>query len=83
MALYITDVLMASDVPGCTAVAAPHPDGWSVTGFPGPLTRNQAVTAMVLAEVYAIEPPPSDPIWRHVPGWLRELGLPEGWTGCR
>jgi hypothetical protein len=76
MALRITDTTITSDVPVCTEVAQLHEGQWRVTGYRGrAFDRNQAITAMTLAEVYAQNPPPEHPIWRHVPGWRRELGL--------
>jgi hypothetical protein len=76
MALRITDTTITSNVPGCPQVAQLREGRWSVTGYRGhAFDRNQALTAMTLAEVYALDPPAEHPIWRHVPGWRRELGL--------
>jgi hypothetical protein len=46
---------------------------WAVSGQPGRLfTRNQAITAMVLAERFAASYGEDDPF---VIGWREELGL--------
>ncbi len=46
---------------------------WAVSGWPGRLfTRNQAITAMVLAERLAAGYGDDDPF---VTGWREELGL--------
>ncbi|MDX3101098.1 hypothetical protein [Nonomuraea angiospora] len=53
MGLTITDTHMTSD--GCPNVAELHAGGWTVTGYPGRLfDRNQAITAMLLAELLAL-----------------------------
>jgi hypothetical protein len=78
MTLHITDCEITSDVPGCEEVARLRDGLWSVTGYPGrSFDRNQAITAMTLAEVLALDPPAGHRIWLHVRGWRRELGLPE------
>lgn len=52
------------------------PEGWEVSWFPDRfLDRNQAVTAMTLAETYAQNPPPDSRIWVHVRAWRQELHL--------
>lgn len=50
---------------------------WEVSWLPAQLlTRNQAVTAMTLAEVVAVEDMHSNnPKWAFVDNWARELGL--------
>jgi hypothetical protein len=85
VALHITDVRISSDVAGCDSVAERDAGGWTITGHPDArFTRDQAVTAMLLAEVYATKPPAEHRIWRHVVGWRRELGLTErGASSCR
>ena len=40
------------------------------------LTRNQAITAMVLGEAAGRDPKPGDKIWPHAEGWAAELDLP-------
>jgi hypothetical protein len=84
--LTITDSEMSSDstrhraavVPG--AVIEGGPTAWSVTWLPGRLLlRNQAITAMTIAEVAAAHDygrADDDSKWRlHVDGWAAELGL--------
>lgn len=52
MSIRITDEAMTSDTPPHSARA--EGDGWAVTWLPGRvLTRNQATTAMLLAETVA------------------------------
>lgn len=52
MSIRITDEPMTSDTTPDSARA--HGDGWALTWLPGRvLTRNQAITAMVLAETVA------------------------------
>jgi hypothetical protein len=76
MALHIADTRITSDLGGCHDTAKLRDSGWSVTWLPGrALSQNQAITAMLLAEVYAINPPADHKVWRHVPGWLAEIGL--------
>nr|WP_042184414.1 hypothetical protein [Kibdelosporangium sp. MJ126-NF4]CTQ94204.1 hypothetical protein [Kibdelosporangium sp. MJ126-NF4] len=54
-------------------------EGWNVTWLPDRvLSRNEAVTAMSIAEVCARNPDIADEIWRHVWMWLDELGLTSG-----
>ncbi|MEV1002808.1 hypothetical protein [Nonomuraea sp. NPDC050202] len=56
MTLTITDTHMASD--GCPNVDELRAGGWTVTGYPGRLfDRNQAITAMLLAELLALTLP--------------------------
>ncbi|MGP3935991.1 hypothetical protein [Nonomuraea sp. KM88] len=56
MSLTITDTQMTSD--GCPNVAELRAGGWTVTGYPGRLfDRNQAITAMLLAELLALTLP--------------------------
>ena len=74
MGIRIGDTEMTSTVSGHRAESTP--DGWTVTAFPDRiLTKDQAITAMVLAEVYATNPPASHQVWVFVPGWRAELGL--------
>jgi hypothetical protein len=76
MTLTITDRQMTSDA---TEVYASRvgleagPEEWAVTGYPGRrLSRNQAITAMTLAERLAAGYGEDDP---HVRNWRAELGL--------
>ena len=74
MGIRIDDTQMTSNVSGHRAESTPH--GWTVTAFPGQVfTTDQAITAMVLAEVYAVNPPAEHQVWAFVPGWRAELGL--------
>ncbi|MFG1976446.1 hypothetical protein ACGFJC_44555 [Nonomuraea fuscirosea] len=73
MSLSITDTHMTSD--GCPNVAELLAGGWTVTGYPGRLfDRNQAITAMLLAELLALTVPTDE---RLVHGWRTELGITE------
>lgn len=57
---------------------------WQVSWLPDrPLTRDQATTAMVLAEIAELEPRPGDPLWQHVTGFAHELGLAGGTEAMR
>jgi hypothetical protein len=72
----ITDQIMRSADTRHTA--RPTRDGWEVTWLPDrTLTRNQAVTAIMLAELVGGRGVGlhDDPIWLNVDGWAAELGL--------
>jgi hypothetical protein len=71
--LTIADTEISSDVAGETAHCR---DGlWYVTGYPGrAMDRNQAITAMMLAERLAAGYGDDD---LQVRNWRAELGLPE------
>lgn len=67
-----------------TAPQTPHIAGttdgrrWEATWLPGrALTRNEAITAMTIAEAVAARDltDPGDPLRCHVDGWAAELGL--------
>jgi hypothetical protein len=83
--LTITDTDMTSDTTRHSARAWPVPDEptlWSVTWLPGrALTRDQAITAMTIAEVIAEHDILGDPLhaghrlWTHLDGWSAELGI--------
>ena len=75
MNIRITDEAMTSDT-------TPHRartdgDGWAVTWLPGQvLTRNQATTAMVLAETVAGGiGDHTDKRWLFIERWADELGI--------
>ncbi len=75
MNIRITDEAMTSDT-------TPHRartdgDGWAVTWLPGRvLTRNQATTAMVLAETVAGGiGDHTGKRWLFIEGWADELGI--------
>lgn len=71
-----------SDVTGVSAVFHPElgDDGegaWVLSAMPNRLlNRDDAVTAMVLADIYARNPPPEAATWDLVRGWREQLGLP-------
>lgn len=83
MSIHITDEAMSSDRTRHRARLWPVPGHqapgtlWEVTWLPGRyLERNQAITAMVLAETVASGfGDHTDPQWLHVDGWAAELGL--------
>jgi hypothetical protein len=94
MALTILDASISSDRSKHAARTVPG-DGhlWEVSWLPGRyMSRNSAITAMVLADVTAHgEVNTGDRLWIHVEGWAAELGLtapdvltftasPPGWT---
>ena len=75
MNIRITDEAMISDTTPHSGRA--EGDGWAVTWLPGRvLTRNQATTAMVLAETVAggIDDH-TDKRWLFIEGWANELGI--------
>ena len=75
--IKITATLISSPATPHTAMASG--DGWEVSWLPGQtLTRNQAITAMVIASIVGDGGVglADDPIWPHVDGWAGELGLP-------
>lgn len=82
MSTKITETEMSSDMTPHTATAWPVPDEptlWSVTWLPGrALTRDQAITAMTIAEM-AAEPAGTRngaEGWRmNLGSWAAELGL--------
>jgi hypothetical protein len=83
MSTKITDAEMTSDATRHTATAWPvpgEPTGWSVTWLPGRnLTRDQAITAMTIAEAVATHVDDladnASPWWLHIDGWAAELGI--------
>ena len=81
MAARIEDDFMTAEHGGRVIATARHsehaaadgPGAWIVSGHPSRLfTRNQAITAMVLAERFAAGYGDDDPF---VIGWREELGL--------
>ncbi len=81
MAARIEDQLMTAEYDGrmiatarySTDAAADGQGAWIVSGLPRRLfTRNQAITAMVLAERLAAGYGDDDPF---IVGWCEELGL--------
>lgn len=82
--LTITETEMTSDTSRHTASVVSGvtveggPTAWAVTWLPGRVfTRNQAITAMTLAEVIAVTDltDNASPVWLHVDGWAAELGI--------
>ena len=75
MNIRITDEPMISDTTPHSART--EGDGWTVTWLPGRvLTRNQATTAMVLAETIAGGiGNHTDKRWLFIEGWANELGI--------
>lgn len=68
--------------PDTPHTARPSGDGWAVTWLPGrDLTRNQAISAMSIAEWVGQIPAHAGPegysekFWLHIDGWAAELGL--------
>ena len=56
--------------------AVEQPEGWVVTWLPGrTFDRNSAITAMLLVEIYAIAPPPWNPMWQLAATWEREIDV--------
>jgi hypothetical protein len=71
MALHINDDSMSLEINGATVEAAVRLDNlWRVTGWPRLLTRNEAITALVLAERLLAGYGDDDPF---VAGWQEEL----------
>lgn len=76
MAMTITDDRMTSDTPHRAARNPEHQGVWGVSWLLGrTLTRNQAITAMTLAETVATGDLTSERTWLFIDGWAEELGL--------
>ena len=78
MALRIVDYKMSSNRSPHTARLAPGKQyAWEVSWLPGRhLNRNEAITAMVLADTTANgDVHPGHRAWPHVEGWAAELGM--------
>ena len=78
MPIQMTDTEMSSTLTSATAVYQPDADSgtWAVSWLPGRLlTRNQAITAMTLADVLGQDVPADSGLWPHIGGWAGELGL--------
>src|SRR5690349_7922459 len=74
MNIEITEDQMNCNATGHTAQRGET--GWQVSWLPGrTLTRNQAITAMVLGEAAARDPQPGERMWPAAQGWAAELGL--------
>jgi hypothetical protein len=76
-ALRITEEEMTSLVTRHHARRLTDEGGWLVSWLPGRvLTRNQAITAMVLAATVAVEDLHCEnPMWEHIDQWAGELEL--------
>ena len=71
MALHINDDSMSLEINGAAVIAAVRLDNlWRVTGWPRLLTRNEAITALVLAERLLAGYDDDDPF---VAGWREEM----------
>jgi hypothetical protein len=77
MALDIDADRMTSEETAHFAVPTPDGSGWSVSWLPGQiLGRDQAITALTLAEVVATTELWCDsPWWPFIDEWAAELGL--------
>jgi hypothetical protein len=82
MTLTISDTLISSDRTDHSAEPWPVPKSeepatlWRVSWLPDQyLDHNQAITAMILAEVVSVGLEPCDRRWLNVDGWAAELGL--------
>lgn len=74
--ITITDTHMTSPATPHTATATGG--GWAVSWLPGrTLDRNQAVTAMTIADLVGGTgmPRADDPLWMHLDSWAAELSL--------
>lgn len=84
MSITITDDLMTSTETPYTArwsadAAGDAQGAWVVSWLPQRLlTRNQAVTAMTLAQCVAIHDASAYPWRQHIEGWAAELGISPG-----
>ena len=76
MAIKISETAMTSETTGHSARQLPS-GAWRVTWLPGSdLNRNEAITAMTLAETITNRPVTTeDRLWPHIEGWAAELGM--------
>ena len=71
MAIHINDNFMAAEIDGAVVAAATLTgDWWTVTNWPRYFTRNQAITALTLAERLWTGHGDNDPF---VVAWREEL----------
>jgi hypothetical protein len=78
MTVTINDDSMSGDHTGHTArPASGYQHAWEVSWLPGRLLdRNEAITAMVLADLAASDTlHDRHRLWPHAEGWAAELGL--------
>jgi hypothetical protein len=75
--LKIDDTAISSDRTAHTARQASDRNGWEVSWLPGQtLDRNNAITAMVLANTTAEQDlHEGHRLWPHIQSWAEELGL--------
>ncbi|TVY99993.1 hypothetical protein EAS64_38555 [Trebonia kvetii] len=81
MPVTISDRTMTSDrSPHAARLAPGTQDHWEVSWLPGRrLTRNEAITAMTLAETCSTTAAPDpDRQWPFIEGWAAELGITTG-----
>lgn len=81
MPVTIHDRIMTSDrTPHAARLAPGTQHHWEVSWLPGRrLTRNEAITAMTLAEACSTTAPPERHRLRpHIQGWAGELGITAG-----
>jgi len=78
MSLFISHDAITGEHTTHTARPVPgDPHAWEVTWLPGRrMNRNNAITAMVLADVAgSCDLESGDRLWPHVQGWAAEVGL--------
>jgi len=78
MTLTIHDTTMtSSSTPHAARLTPGEQRTWEVSWLPGrPLTRNEAITAMTLAEACSpAEARDRSRLWPHIRGWAAELGM--------
>lgn len=74
MTIHIESDRMTADEAGHTAERV-DTDVWRVSWLDGQWTRNQANTALLIADIVAHRPPMNHKVWRCVENFLTELGL--------
>jgi len=86
MALTINDRTMTSDrTPHAARLAPGGQHAWEVSWLPGRrLTRNQAITALTLAEAHSPAGARDQNLPQsHIQGWAAELGITAGQAATR
>jgi hypothetical protein len=82
MSIGLTDSQMVCNETGHTAQLGE--EGWAVSWLPGrSLTRDEAITAMVLGEAAGRDPEPGSALWAAAESWAGELGLPNASAAIR
>jgi hypothetical protein len=76
MGIRIGDTVMKGETSGHSA-SRKASGMWEVSWIPGhEVGRNEAITAMVLAETVSNKPvTETDPMWPFISGWAAELGM--------